>query len=306
MFINNNLRVKIDEEFKILWIGVDLQDKLCYSMKFLDNLTYVKDLIVYFIKKEDIKYVVAYSLNKGVWNLGGDLEYFVDCIKKGKKNDLKDYAYKCIDLVYNYNNSYDLDVFSTCVVQGNAFGGGFESALSGNYILAEESAKFSFPEIIFGTFPGMGAYSFLTKRVGYQMAHEIINSNKTYTASDIHEMRIIDKVCEDGHGLSEMSLMIKNGELEKYISDPFLNICNKVSKQELIDVVDVWVDKAFTLTDNNIRRMSKLANFQSRKIKRDTEMEPKIEREMRIAQAETIITTSFHDEEKSGNEDTGT
>lgn len=301
MFINNNLRVKIDDEHKILWIGVDLQDKLCYSMKFLDNLTYVKDLIVYFIKKEDIKYVVAYSLNKGVWNLGGDLEYFVDCIKKGKKSDLKDYAYKCIDLVYNYNNSYDLDIFSTCVVQGNAFGGGFESALSGNYILAEQSAKFSFPEIIFGTFPGMGAYSFLTKRVGYKMANEIINSNKTYSATEIYDMRIIDKVCDDGHGLSEMASMIKNGELDKYVSDPFHNICNRVSKEELINVVDVWVDKAFTLTDNNVNRMSKLASFQSRKIKKDIEMEPKIEREMRIAQADNIISTSLKNDTMDEN-----
>jgi DSF synthase len=268
-------------------------------MKFLDNLTYVKDLIVYLIKKEGIKYVVAYSLNKGVWNLGGDLEYFVECIKKGKKNDLKDYAYKCIELVYNFNNSYDLDVFSTCVVQGNAFGGGFESALSGNYILAEESAKFSFPEIIFGTFPGMGAYSFLTKRVGYRLANEIINSNKTYTATEIHDMRIIDKVCEDGHGLSEMSLMIKNGELEKYISDPFLNICNKVSKQELLDVVDVWIDKAFTLTDNNLSRMSKLANFQNRKIKRDQDLAPKLEREMKNAQAESILNLPNNGESKN-------
>ncbi len=292
MFINNNLRIKIDEEYKILWIGVDLQDKLCYSLKFLDNLTYVKDLIVYFIKKEDIKYVVAYSLNKGVWNLGGDLEYFVECIQKGKKADLKDYAYKCIELVYNYNNAYDLDVFSTCVVQGNAFGGGFESALSGNFILAEESAKFSFPEVIFGTFPGMGAYSFLTKRVGYRMANEIINSNKTYTATEIHDLRIIDQVCEDGHGLSEMSLLIKNGDLEKYISDPFLNICNKVSKEELLDVVNVWVDKAFTLTDNNLNRMSKLASFQSRKIKKDLAMQPKLEKEMRNAQADSLLNIS--------------
>lgn len=296
MYINNNLRVKIDEEYKILWIGVDLQDKLCYSMKFLDNLTYVKDLIVYMIKKENIKYVVAYSLNKGVWNLGGDLEYFVECIQKGKKGDLKDYAYKCIDLVYNYNNSYDLDIFSTCVVQGNAFGGGFESALSGNYIIAEESANFSFPEVIFGTFPGMGAYSFLTKRVGYKTAHDIINSNKTYTANDVHDLKIIDKVAEDGHGLSDMSLMIKNGELEKYSNDPFMNICNKVSKQELLEVVDVWVEKAFTLSENNIKRMSKLANFQNRKIARDHLKEANLNREMKIASGESIISETLKKE----------
>lgn len=87
---------------------------------------------------------MAYSLNRGVWNLGGDLEYFVGCIRNDNKKALKEYAYKCVDLVHSYNNNYDLDVLSTCVVQGNAFGGGFESALSGNFILAEQSARSSF------------------------------------------------------------------------------------------------------------------------------------------------------------------
>lgn len=267
MFINNNLRVRIDSDHKVLWIGIDLQDKLCYSIDFLNNLTHVKDLIVYFIKKENIKYVVAYSLNKGIWNLGGDLDFFVNCIREKKKKDLQEYAFKCIELVYNYNNNYNQDVFSSCVVQGNAFGGGFESALSGNYILVEESAKFSFPEIIFGTFPGMGAYSLLTKKVGYQKANEIINSGKTYSANEILELGIINKVCEDGMGLLFMNNLITSGEIDKIVNDPFYNICTKVSKEELIEVVKLWIERAFSLEESNLARMLKLANMQKRKAK---------------------------------------
>lgn len=293
MFINNNLRVKIDDEHKILWVGIDLQDKLCYSITFLDNLTHVKDLIVYLIRKENIRYVVAYSLNKGVWNLGGDLEYFVTCIRSKNKNSLRDYAYKCIDLVYNYNSNYEMDVFSTCVVQGNAFGGGFESALSGNFIIAEQSAKFSFPEIIFGTFPGMGAYSFLTKKVGFNKANEIINSNKTYSATEIQQLGIINEVCDDGFGIARMETMIKSGELEKYVSNPFPNICNRVSKQELIDVVNVWIDKAFTLTEDNHNRMLRLANAQKRKVEATRKIEPAVEEEMKMAEINSLINSSF-------------
>lgn len=293
MFINNNLRVKIDEEHKILWVGIDLQDKLCYSINFLDNLSHVKDLIIYMIKKENIKYVVAYSLNKGVWNLGGDLEFFVSCIRHNNRKALQDYAYKCIDLVYNFNSNYDLNIFSTCVVQGNAFGGGFESALSGNYIIAEQSAKFSFPEVIFGTFPGMGAYSFLTKKVGFRKASEIINSNKTFSAQEIFDLGIINKVCEDGHGLASVSSMIKSGEMDKIVSNPFSNICNKVSRQELIDIVNVWLDRAFTLNEDNLGRMTKLANFQKRKIEQNRELEPKIEEEQKLSQINSLINNSF-------------
>lgn len=301
MFINNNLRVKIDDEFKILWIGIDLQDKLCYSLKFLDNLTNVRDLIKYFIKKENIKYVVAYSLNKGVWNLGGDLEFFAECIRNRKRAVLKDYAYKSVDLVYNYNNTYELDVFSTCVVQGNAFGGGFESALAGNYIVAEESAKFSFPEVIFGTFPGMGAYSFLTKRVGYKQAHNIITSNKTFSAQEVKDLGAIDEVCDDGHGLSNISLKIKNGELEEMLNDPFMKICNKVTKEELLNVVDIWIEKAFTLSEENLTRMQKLSAFQSRKIKKEKNLEPVIEKKLNMVRAEKLIQESLQNPESDNS-----
>ncbi len=293
MFINNNLRIKIDEEHKILWVGIDLQDKLCYSIHFLDNLSYVKDLILYFIRKENIKYVVAHSLNKGVWNLGGDLEFFVSCIRNSNRKALQDYAYKCIELVYNFNSNYEVDVFSACVIQGNAFGGGFESALSGNYILAEQSAKFSFPEVIFGTFPGMGAYSFLTKKVGYNKANDIIHSNKTFSAEEIHDLGIINGVCEDGKGIETIYSQIKNGELDKFVNDPFMNICNKVSRKELMDIVNVWLDRAFLLSEDNLGRMTKLSNFQKRKMNQNKEIQARTEEEQKLSHVNSLINSSF-------------
>jgi molybdopterin-guanine dinucleotide biosynthesis protein A len=42
-------------------------------------------------------------------------------------------------------------------VQGDALGGGFESLLSFDIIIAEKGTKFGFPEQLFGLFPGMGA-----------------------------------------------------------------------------------------------------------------------------------------------------
>ena len=159
--------------------------------------------------------------------------------------------------------------------------------------MAEESAKFSFPEVIFGTFPGMGAYSFLTKKVGFNKANEIINSNKTYTSQDIFDLGIINKVCDDGMGIATMNMLIKNGDMEQYLSNPFLSICSKVSKQELLDVVDVWIDKAYTLSEDNLGKMLKLANLQKRKIAQSKEIEPGIEEEMKISEVNSLINSSF-------------
>ncbi len=81
--------------------------------------------------------------------------------------------------------------------------------------------------------------------------------------------------------------------MEQYLSNPFLSICSKVSKQELLDVVDVWIDKAYTLSEDNLGKMLKLANLQKRKIAQSREIEPGIEEEMKISEVNSLINSSF-------------
>lgn len=59
-----------------------------------------------------------------------------------------------------------------CAVQGFAFGGGFEMALSCDMILASEDAKFAFPEVNIGVMPGAGGTQMLTKAMGRRKAIE--------------------------------------------------------------------------------------------------------------------------------------
>jgi DSF synthase len=139
----------------------------------------------------------------------------------------------------------------------------------------------------------MGAYSFLTKKVGYAKANEIIHSNKTYSAQEIFDMGIINKVCDDTRGLHEISTLIQNGDIEQFSKDPFLNICNKVSKDELMNVVNVWLDRAFKLEDSNLSRMTKLANFQQRKIDQSKAQEAKLLEEQTISEVNSLINSSF-------------
>ena len=60
------------------------------------------------------------------------------------------------------------------LLEGDALGGGFESALSCDVVIAEKHVKAGFPEVLFNMFPGMGGLSFLSRRVGrkvVQRAH---------------------------------------------------------------------------------------------------------------------------------------
>ena len=113
-----------------------------------------------------INYVIEASKVPGVYNLGGDLALFRDAIARHDREVLLTYAHSCIDNVFSWATSFGQPLTTIALVEGDAMGGGFESALSASVLVAEESARLGFPEILFNLFPGMGAYSLLSRKVG--------------------------------------------------------------------------------------------------------------------------------------------
>ena len=87
------------------------------------------------------------------------------------------------------------------LAQGDALGGGFESLLSFNVIIAERNAKFGFPETMFGLFPGMGAYSLVSRRVGAAFAEEMMLTGRIYSAEEMQEVGLVHLVVDPGQGI---------------------------------------------------------------------------------------------------------
>ncbi len=121
-------------------------------------------------------------------------------IREGDRDGLFDYARTCIDILHASATGYGLPITTIALVQGEALGGGFEAALSANILIAERGARFGFPETVFGLFPGMGAFSFLARRVAPALAKRIIVSGKVYTAEELYQLGIVDQVVADGEG----------------------------------------------------------------------------------------------------------
>ena len=70
----------------------------------------------------------------------------------------------------------DSELITIGLAQGDALGGGFESLLSFDVLVAEKGAKFGFPEQLFGLFPGMGALTFMGRKLGFAKAEQLIRS----------------------------------------------------------------------------------------------------------------------------------
>jgi DSF synthase len=147
-------------------------------------------------------------------------------------------------------------------------GGGFESALAHDLIVAERGAKMGLPEILFNLFPGMGAYSFLSRRLGMVAAERMIASGRVYTAEELHDMGVVDVLADDGRGREALrEYLVQHRRRRNALSSMYQvrRRVNPVTYQELKDVVDLWVDAALRLEETDLRKMARLTAAQDRR-----------------------------------------
>lgn len=214
-----------------------------------------------------VEYAVFGSRVPGVFNLGGDLSMFVQAILRKDRESLAHYGNLCVDNMFRRITGFGSDVQTFSLVQGKAFGGGFECALSSDTLVAERSATMSFPEVLFNMFPGMGALSLLARRIGMRGAEDVIMSGRVYTAKEMHDLGVVDVLAEDGAGLETVRAMIESRQ-RKRNSYRAMSLAKRefqpVSHAEMRSVVAVWVDAALRLESRDLRMMARLVRAQDR------------------------------------------
>lgn len=261
-----------DDHNHIAWGYMHATPRACFTHTLLSEyVAWFSQLVTRIDDPDaiDIRYMVIASSAPGVYNLGGDLNLFRQLIEARNRDQLLNYARACIDPVYN--NATHLNrpgLKSITLVQGDALGGGFECALSGNVLVAERGCKMGFPEILFNLFPGMGAITLLGRRIGHQKAEQIILSGKLYLAEELHELGVVDVLAEPGEGEEAVYEYIRreararNGTLAlraaREISQP-------ISYIELMKIAEVWVDAAMRLESKDLRMMERLVSRQNGK-----------------------------------------
>lgn len=215
-------------------------------------------------------YYVSGSLAPGVFNLGGDLALFTLLIKTRDRAALSSYAAKCIDNLHARIRNYECPTLTTIsLVQGDALGGGFECALSSDVIVAEESAQFGLPEIMFNLFPGMGAYHLLARRIGVRAAEEVILSGRLVSAKKLHEMGVVDVLAKDGQGTSAVQSWIAASRRRQngiQAVHRLRQVVHPVTRESLDQAVEIWVEAAQRLTERDLRMMGWLVRAQQNRL----------------------------------------
>ncbi len=217
--------------------------------------------------REGLKYLVLGSRFPRIFNLGGDLELFARFIEDGDREGLVRYGRDCVSILHNNIRRLELPIVTIALVQGDALGGGFEAVLSFNLVVAEKGSRFGLPEIAFGLFPGMGAHSLLSRKIGLARAEEMMLSNRLYTAEEMYDMGIVHILAEPGCGEEAVRAYIEKnrrrhaGHRAIYQAS---GLADPVTLEELNSIVDVWADSALCLSEADLKLMRRLGSAQTR------------------------------------------
>ncbi len=216
-----------------------------------------------------VRHVVLGSAVPGIYNLGGDLGLFARLIRERDLAALRHYGHVAVEAIHRNHTAFGLPVTTIALVQGDALGGGFECALAHDVIVAERGAKFGLPEVLFNLFPGMGAYSFLSRRIGRIQAERMILSGKVYDAADLHEMGLVDVLAEKGEGEQAVRDYIERTGRRFNAHRALFETRRRVEPvtiEELRHVVDGWAEAALNLGEADLRKMLRLAAAQDRRV----------------------------------------
>ncbi|MFT3762488.1 MAG: crotonase/enoyl-CoA hydratase family protein [Pseudoxanthomonas sp.] len=212
-------------------------------------------------------YAVIRSQHPGYFSQGGDLRFFHECIRNGDSGHLREYSLQCLDVLHAWATRFKATTNTISLVQGRALGGGFELALSSDYLIAEEQSTFGFPEIMFGLFPCTGAMGLLSARTTARNAEKMMTNKRIYTAAELYDMGIVDEVCERGMGELAVERYIANHakrlksrlkvQESRYRQCPF-------DRQEGVRIVEDWVETAMRLDADEMRSLEMLILMQDR------------------------------------------
>jgi len=268
----SQIEVRFDPEQAVAWTYMKPTEAPCFNFGMLEELRAHDSTIesnggrlLYEGELHQIHYYVGGSRIEGIFSLGGNLNWTVPLIRSGDRDTLMRYAKLCVDSMYARICNYNSPMITISLVQGEALGGGFETALSSNVIIAERRSRMGLPEILFNLFPGMGAYSLLSRRVGMKRAEEIIFSGRIYTATELHEMGVVDVLAEDGLGEAAVYDYICSNERRRNAMQAMFSCrqhLNPISYDELLKITNIWVNAALRLEDKDLKLMSRLGRSQ--------------------------------------------
>ena len=160
------------------------------------------------VKTSELRALLIHSAREGGFCAGANLrELYTNMITMDKGTQVKEIR-EFLDRIHAILNKIDaLNCTTIGVIHGMCFGGGFELALACDILIAENSARFCFPELRLGLIPGFGGIPRLKRDIGNAAIRDLLFTGRSFNAQKALSLGLVSQVVPDKKGLDVATRM---------------------------------------------------------------------------------------------------
>ncbi|MHB8886674.1 MAG: crotonase/enoyl-CoA hydratase family protein [Methylovirgula sp.] len=265
------LKLEYEAAVKTLWVTIAPEPKPVFTFDLVDSVARLQKAIVDLWGpdrhvRSPIHYF-AYRASGQIFTMGGDLDFYLDCIAKGDRSTLREYARLSIEGVLGNASSISGSAITMATIEGKGIGGGIDAPLSCNMVIAEEQASFTYPEVKFNHFP-ITAVAVLSRRIGARAAHKLLATAAELSASEFAAIGALDAVVSTGQGEAWLrkyateTMPMHGARLGLFSA--FHRRRAEEFKAELQAMAEAWSDYMLRLTPMEISRLQRISTGQER------------------------------------------
>ena len=265
------LKLEYEPAIKTLWVTIAPEPKPVFTFDLVNSVSRLQTAIVSLWGpdrhiRSPISFF-AYRASGQIFTMGGDLDFYLDCIAKGDRTALQEYARLSIKGVLGNASSLSGAAITMATIEGKGIGGGIDAPLSCNLVIAEEQTSFSYPEVKFNHFP-ITAVAVLSRRIGAREAHRLLTTGDELSAIQFEAAGALDAVVPTGHGEAWLrkyaaeTLPIHGARLSLF--EAFHRRRAKEYKTELEWLASAWSNYMLRLTPMELSRLQRISVGQDR------------------------------------------
>ena len=269
------VQLAYEQELRLLWVTIKPELKPVFTLQLLDSLGKVQQAIIELWGAPEQYHdapvrFLAFRGTGPFFTLGGDLDFYLDCLAKNDRPALAEYARLSVEGALRNASGLNGMAVTLSTIHAKAIGGGIDAPRSCNVMIAEEQASFVYPEIKFNHFP-ITAVAILSRRMGQRAAEQMLLSGEEMSAQDFMAAGGLEAVVPAGTG---------EDWIRKYCADALPIHAAKTAlfaafnrrsgdlREELGHLGEIWTNCMLRLSPSAISKLQRIAQTQDRMLAR--------------------------------------
>jgi len=268
------IELSYEPEIRTLWLTLKPEPKPVFTLPIITSVHKVQRSIVklWLDSPESPILFFAYRATGQLFSLGGDLDYYLDCLASNDRAGLAEYANRAVDVILLNSSGLSGMAVTLATIHAKALGGGIDPARACNVMIGEEQATFSYPEINYNHFP-ISAVPILSRHTGPIEAERILLSGAEYSAKEFFERRALDDLVPTGTGeewirnYARRCLPTQRARVALFAA--FSRRAGRLDA-DLAEAATAWVNHIMTLRPMEISKLQRIVQAQERMLSRMT------------------------------------